>query len=1197
MFHYGSYVARIIVLAFLAPLAGCNGFLSFFESDVRQTCVSSADCGLSKVCDGGRCVDSGGSCSSAVPNGDCARGQVCSDGVCVCVNAQLCVCDGVCLTDWCDCQPGEGCDDGTCVPIVVSGPGANSCAPERPSGLCADQAACCDGVCCVASDVCVAACVPNERPCSPSEPRGFCGAGLGCNSGRCEPLDQCACSPARTNGCCPDGEACSGGTCVAQSCAPGTPGACPSGQTCTSAGCEAIRCALGHPEGRCDSGYCSVNGSCIPVGTCGGRGDCDEQYCGADNQCRDFDTCVVDADCAIQLGQGYACNAGECVERTACAVSNDCRPPKFCGSAGTCLLPDRCDSDSDCNQASEFCSANHTCIANGCCAAGADCGAGKTCVERGECDLCIELYTCELSSDCPPGYACNQSVNQCQLTGQVCNSNDFTASCPGGELSCCASGTCCPFGQRCSTVGRCISFGDCNTAADCVAGFDCVDFTCVPPATNICPCPAGQHCATVRDASGFEVSGCVADGSCAGSDCPNDFRCNGEYQCEVNPRCGNEELTVGALVPPNVLIAFDRSGSMNLCGGGNELFGDCGFNYSGPECNDRDTGTVCDACADASECGAGQECTPFGFDNPLDNTGTPVCSDAQCTAMCFDPPACTQTFTTPRWTEALRAIKGDTGGGGVLGIIDVYLNQVAFGLAMFPHPTAGATCAYACNWTSCSDRLNTSPGQVDVPVALNSRAAIEAALDGTVPGGVTTTAGTLRNILALPNRGGLDAADRANAVLLVTDGEPTYDTVPLAQCEPPCGDGVRNGDETGRDCGGLCPPCLDVGGEACASGAACDSGTCLGADGCAPPSCVSDDDCFSHLCREGVCRPETCANELQGAVETDVDCGGPCQPCADTLHCLDDDDCLSGVCLAGVCLAPRCDDGVRNGSEMNVDCGGACAATCADDSRCTEDADCTSGFCDSVVALCKPAHCENGTTDAGETGVDCGGACRPCPSANACFNGVRDGAETDVDCGGGACVDCPGARTCASGSDCLSGTCTACGTTLIGADQSCRVNAAIDRLYSQTPRIKTFVVGFELAGSSNLNCNAVRGRTARRDIAGCDELTRTTCDDGGVPSCYYEATDAGALASALDDVIQRVTSCRFDLAAVPRDRSLLSVFLENTSNPEDRQQIFDGAGWRYDASVNQLELFGTSCDQVKNGAKKPLVVFRCSGGG
>ena len=78
-----------------------------------------------------------------------------------------------------------------------------------------------------------------------------------------------------------------------------------------------------------------------------------------------------------------------------------------------------------------------------------------------------------------------------------------------------------------------------------------------------------------------------------------------------------------------------------------------------------------------------------------------------------------------------------------------------------------------------------------------------------------------------------------------------------------CDDGVRNGGETGRDCGGPnCEPCVVI--------------------------------------------PPTCDDGRRNGNETGVDCGGPdCEPCA--------------------VVTPTCSDGVRNGDETGVDCGGSCA--------------------------------------------------------------------------------------------------------------------------------------------------------------------------------------------------------------------------------------------------------------------------------
>jgi hypothetical protein len=78
-----------------------------------------------------------------------------------------------------------------------------------------------------------------------------------------------------------------------------------------------------------------------------------------------------------------------------------------------------------------------------------------------------------------------------------------------------------------------------------------------------------------------------------------------------------------------------------------------------------------------------------------------------------------------------------------------------------------------------------------------------------------------------------------------------------------CFDGIKNQNEEGVDCGGVCPPCLTR------------------------PQKAS---CFDALvnCHDGAC-------------ETGVDCGGPCPPCL-----------------------PTCSDGVQNQGETGVDCGGAC---------------------------------------------------------------------------------------------------------------------------------------------------------------------------------------------------------------------------------------------------------------------------------
>jgi hypothetical protein len=79
--------------------------------------------------------------------------------------------------------------------------------------------------------------------------------------------------------------------------------------------------------------------------------------------------------------------------------------------------------------------------------------------------------------------------------------------------------------------------------------------------------------------------------------------------------------------------------------------------------------------------------------------------------------------------------------------------------------------------------------------------------------------------------------------------------------EPTCSDGVKNGDETGVDCGGSC-------------------------DACAVPA--------------------TCSNGVKDGAETDVDCGGlACAACAFGASCVIPSDCAMGPCTGSKCVVAK----------------------------------------------------------------------------------------------------------------------------------------------------------------------------------------------------------------------------------------------------------------------------------------------------
>jgi hypothetical protein len=87
----------------------------------------------------------------------------------------------------------------------------------------------------------------------------------------------------------------------------------------------------------------------------------------------------------------------------------------------------------------------------------------------------------------------------------------------------------------------------------------------------------------------------------------------------------------------------------------------------------------------------------------------------------------------------------------------------------------------------------------------------------------------------------------------------------------------------------------------------------------------------AHLapCATGNCAlatpANTCFDRVLDGDETDLDCGGSCQPCPGAARCAVAGDCQTATCEpAGTCAQPTCSDGIRDGFEQGVDCGGVC---------------------------------------------------------------------------------------------------------------------------------------------------------------------------------------------------------------------------------------------------------------------------------
>jgi len=93
------------------------------------------------------------------------------------------------------------------------------------------------------------------------------------------------------------------------------------------------------------------------------------------------------------------------------------------------------------------------------------------------------------------------------------------------------------------------------------------------------------------------------------------------------------------------------------------------------------------------------------------------------------------------------------------------------------------------------------------------------------------------------------------------------------------------------------------------------------------------------MCENGV---------LDAELESDVDCGGTCQPCPVGSACNTDDDCLYGLCVSGSCTIPSksCENDCNNhGLCESFDANGKTISSCAyNDPYCSTHCDCDDDF-------------------------------------------------------------------------------------------------------------------------------------------------------------------------------------------------------------------------------------------------------------
>lgn len=196
-----------------------------------------------------------------------------------------------------------------------------------------------------------------------------------------------------------------------------------------------------------------------------------------------------------------------------------------------------------------------------------------------------------------------------------------------------------------------------------------------------------------------------------------------------------------------------------------------------------------------------------------------------------------------------------------------------------------------------------------------------------------------------------------------------------------CSDGVRNGTETGVDCGGsctVCPACAPASYEAetmyHSVGGSTSGGWNIGSNGyISTPHHFGEGAVTITVYARGSVAAKVWPNlrlSVGGVALGNVTVNtttyvpysfshtaiaGPAEIRVQFTNDLNQNGQNRNLYVDRVVLscadtpAPSCTDGLKNGTETGVDCGGSCAARCADESPCAVNADCSSNACVSGV--------------------------------------------------------------------------------------------------------------------------------------------------------------------------------------------------------------------------------------------------------
>ncbi|MGC4095297.1 MAG: hypothetical protein QM756_46710 [Polyangiaceae bacterium] len=836
---------------------------------------------------------------------------------------------------------------------------------------------------------------------------------------------------------------------------------------------------------------------CLTDADCGFTASCVGSTPGAVGQCNE--PCNRPADCPRSSFACAGAQQGKC-NQTTCTKTSDCGSSRWCRSGScTCANDDDCDGGScggkTCSTIS--CTSNASCGTSGVCGGGtcnsvtchknADCGLG-TCGGTGRYGACAAGTVCHKDSECGPTGKCgsgtSSTAGSCSTSAAVCHSNAEcdSNSCGSGTGSTAGAcqykgGTVCHKNTDCdsnscgtgtgSTAGTCniINTTVCHKNADCDSG-SCGTGTGATAGT----CPLGNATVCHKNADCDSGSCGTGTGATAGT-CSFSAStvCHKGTDCDSNSCGSGTGSTAGTCsLGASTVCHKNTDCDSNSCGtGAGSTAGTCSFGAStacrkGTDCdsgscgsgtgstagtctNGASTGCHTNADCDSNSCGTGTGSTA-GTCNTTSQSchANADCDSASCgTGTSATAGSCSTTTTTVcrKAADCDSGTCGSGASGSLKGVCTGSACTVAADCGTGGVCTAGKCVSGACSLdTDCKGKTGT-PGVCTGATCLSKTCEID------------TDCGTSKLCNGATCASKSCSIDSTCTVGKVCNG---------AKCSTPAACAGDAGCPSSKICSGA--KCSTP--ATCAGDAACPaSGICSNAKCSTPTACAGDSGCpISGLCNNAKCSTPTACTVDSGCPNSGV-CNNA--KCSTPAACGSDAACLSSK----LCNNAKCSTPAACATDAACPASGICNnAKCSTSTACTSDAGCpNSKLCNgakcstatcagdaacSVSKLCNNAKCSTSTcsVDAECPGAavnSCSGAkCAPpasCGSAADCGTGGKctgstcnqSACNSDSDCGSGStCGGSCAPHVCVTGSDCLSGTCTA-GTCACSTGEDC----------------------------------------------------------------------------------------------------------------------------------------------------------------